>query len=193
LTDAGKEYLLSCKRALQSLREGEDLLEKHRAEPAGVLRVECPVTMARDVLAPLLGRFDANPTLRVSLDVYSSGYDREPTEDIDIYFKIWSPSDSSKRIRRYPGTARGLFASPWLCEQIRLAERSRCSVRTYLHWLLARAAVLSLETPQRQEDCYARAQLPSYDDRSSGTSAGLHLTVLESRFSRYGWPLIRMS
>jgi DNA-binding transcriptional LysR family regulator len=113
LTDAGKEYLLSCKRALQSLREGEDLLEKHRTEPAGVLRVECPVTMARDVLAPLLGGFiDANPTLRVSLDVYSAGYDREPTEDIDIYFKIWSPSDSSRRIRRYPGTARGLFASP---------------------------------------------------------------------------------
>src|ERR1700684_3383683 len=62
LTDPGKEYLLSCKRALQSLREGDDLLEKHRAEPAG-----------------------------------------------------------------------------------------------------------ALETPQRQEGCYARAQLPSYDDRSSST------------------------
>ena len=113
LTDPGKEYLLSCKRALQSLREGDDLLEKHRAEPAGVLRVECPVTMARDVLAPLLGEFiDANPTLRVSLDVYSSGYEHEPREDVDIYFKIRTPTDSSRRIRRYPGTARGLFASP---------------------------------------------------------------------------------
>jgi hypothetical protein len=27
LTDAGKDYFLSCKSALQSLREGEDLLE----------------------------------------------------------------------------------------------------------------------------------------------------------------------
>ena len=63
LTDPGKEYLLSCKRALQSLREGDDLLEKHRAEPAGVLRVECPVTMARDVLAPLLGKFPSGLSL----------------------------------------------------------------------------------------------------------------------------------
>lgn len=113
LTDAGKEYLLSCKHALRLLREGDDLLEKHRAEPAGVLTVECPVTMARDILAPLLGRFiAANPKLRVSMDVYSSGYDHEPKENIDIYFKIRSARDSSKRIHRYPDTFRGLFASP---------------------------------------------------------------------------------
>ena len=69
--------------------------------------------MARDVLAPLLGKFiSANPTLRVSLDVYSSGYEHEPGEDVDIYFKIRTPTDSTRRIRRYPGTTRGLFASP---------------------------------------------------------------------------------
>jgi DNA-binding transcriptional LysR family regulator len=113
LTDAGKDYRFSCKHALRLLREGDDLLEKHRAEPAGVLTVECPVTMARDILAPLLGRFiAANPKLRVSIDVYSSGYDHEPKENIDIYFKIRAPKDSSKRIRRYPDTFRGLFASP---------------------------------------------------------------------------------
>jgi DNA-binding transcriptional LysR family regulator len=113
LTDAGKEYLLSCKHALRLLREGDDLLEKHRAEPAGVLTVECPVTMARDILAPLVGRFiAANPKLRLSIDVYSSGYDHEPKENIDIYFKIRTPRDSSKRIHRYPDTFRGLFASP---------------------------------------------------------------------------------
>jgi DNA-binding transcriptional LysR family regulator len=113
LTDAGKEYLLSCKHALRLLREGDDLLDKHRAEPAGLLTLECPVTMARDILAPLLGRFiAANPKLRVSMDVYSSGYDHEPKENIDIYFKIRSARDSSKRIHRYPDTFRGLFASP---------------------------------------------------------------------------------
>jgi LysR family transcriptional activator of dmlA len=113
LTDAGKEYLLSCKHALRLLREGDDLLEKHRVEPAGVLSVECPVTMARDILAPLLGRFHAaHPKLRVSIDVYASGYDHEPKENIDIYFKIRTPTDSSKRIHRYPDTFRGLFASP---------------------------------------------------------------------------------
>jgi LysR family transcriptional regulator, transcriptional activator for dmlA len=112
LTDVGREYLLSCKRALRKLREGDDLLEMHRAEPGGVLRVECPVTMARDVLAPLLGQFvDANPKLRVTIDVYSSGYNLEPKEEIDVFFKIRSPKDSSRRLRLYPSTLRGLFAS----------------------------------------------------------------------------------
>ena len=57
LTDAGKEYLLSCKRALRALREGRELLDKHRASPSGLLRVACPMTMARDAIAPLLSEF----------------------------------------------------------------------------------------------------------------------------------------
>jgi LysR family transcriptional regulator, transcriptional activator for dmlA len=113
LTDVGRQYLVSCGSALRKLREGDDLLEMHRANPGGVLRVECPVTMARDVLAPLLGKFvDANPKLRVSIDVYSSGYNLEPKEEIDVFFKIRSPKDSSRRLRLYPSTLRGLFASP---------------------------------------------------------------------------------
>ena len=63
LTDAGKDYLLSCKQALRLLREGDDLLEKHRAEPAGLLTVECPVTMEMilpggKVIAPTGKAFD---------------------------------------------------------------------------------------------------------------------------------------
>jgi LysR family transcriptional activator of dmlA len=54
LTDTGKEYLLSCKRALQALREGRELLDQHRRSPSDLLRVACPMTMARDAIAPLL-------------------------------------------------------------------------------------------------------------------------------------------
>src|SRR5207253_11341655 len=65
LTDAGKEYLVSCKRALRLLREGRELLDKHRASPSGLLRVACPITMARDLIAPLLSKFmEAFPDLR---------------------------------------------------------------------------------------------------------------------------------
>src|SRR5207253_10700287 len=45
LTDAGKEYLVSCKRALRLLREGRELLDKHRTSPSGLLRIACPITM----------------------------------------------------------------------------------------------------------------------------------------------------
>ncbi len=112
LTDPGKEYLLSCKRALRVLREGRELLDRNRASPCGLLRVACPMTMARDAIAPLLSKFiEAFPDLRVQLETYSSAFDREPREDIDVFFKVRSPRDSSRRIRSYPGVVRGLFAS----------------------------------------------------------------------------------
>src|SRR5690242_4532063 len=112
LTDPGKEYLLSCKRALRVLREGRELLDRNRASPSGLLRVACPMTMARDAIAPLLSKFiEAFPDLRVQLETYSSAFDQEPQEDIDVFFKVRSPKDSSRRIRSYPGVVRGLFAS----------------------------------------------------------------------------------
>jgi LysR family transcriptional regulator AphB len=112
LTDPGKEYLLSCKRALRVLREGRELLDKSRASPSGLLRVACPVTMARDAIAPLLSKFiEAFPELRVELETYSSAFDQEPKEDIDVFFRVRSPRDSTRRIRLYPGVVRGLFAS----------------------------------------------------------------------------------
>jgi len=112
LTDAGKEYLLSCRRALQVLREGRELLDKHRASPSGLLRVACPITMARDLIAPLLSKFiETFPDLRVELETYSSGFDQEPKEDIDIFFKVREPKDSSRRFWSYPGSVHGIFAS----------------------------------------------------------------------------------
>jgi DNA-binding transcriptional LysR family regulator len=112
VTDPGKEYLLCCKRALRILKEGGELLAKHRSNPSGLIRVACPITMARDVIAPLLSKFvDTFPDLRVEIEPYCSAFDQEPKEDIDLFFKVRAPRDSSRRIRLYPATARGLFAS----------------------------------------------------------------------------------
>src|SRR5205823_8761146 len=78
LTDAGKEYLVSCKRALRLLREGRELLDKHRTSPSGLLRIACPITMARDLIAPLLSKFmEAFPDLRVELETRSEEHTSE--------------------------------------------------------------------------------------------------------------------
>ena len=111
LTDVGQEYLQTCRRALRTLREGSDLIESERSQPKGVLRIGCPITMARDLLAPLLKEFLKRfPDLRVQLEPYASGWDQEPREDVDVFFKLRAPNDSLRRVRPYPGTARGLFA-----------------------------------------------------------------------------------
>jgi len=113
LTDLGKEYLQSCRRALQTLKHGGELLEDRRSRPGGLIRVACPITMARDVLAPLLKEFLGRyPDLRVEIEPYSASWDQEPRDDVDVFFKLRAPKDSLRRMRPYPGTVRGLFASP---------------------------------------------------------------------------------
>ena len=113
LTDSGKEYLQSCRRAMQSLEHGRDVLEGRRSSPSGLLKVACPVTMARDTLAPLLKEFlERYPELRVEIEPYAASWDQEPRDDVDVFFKLLAPKDSLRRVRPYPGTVRGLFASP---------------------------------------------------------------------------------
>ena len=113
MTDFGQEYLQTCKRALRTLRYGSELLESHRERPSGLIKVACPITMARSIFAPLLPEFLGRyPNLRVEIEPYSSGWDQEPREDVDVFFKLRAPRDSLRKVRLYPGTKRGLFASP---------------------------------------------------------------------------------
>jgi len=112
LTDMGKEYLQTCRRALRTLRDGSELLENRRDQPGGLIKIACPITMARSIFAPLLKEFLTRyPELLVEIEPYCSGWDQEPREDVDVFFKVRAPRDSARRVRPYPGTKRGLFAS----------------------------------------------------------------------------------
>ncbi len=113
VTDSGREYLQSCQRALRTLEEGSDLLDGRQTSPSGLVKVACPIHMSRETLAPLLKEFLRRyPDLRVEIESYAAGWDQEPREDVDVFFKLRAPKNSLRRVRLYPGTARGLFASP---------------------------------------------------------------------------------
>ena len=45
------------RRALPTLREGGELLDRQRAAPVGTIRVGCPLVVARYLLAPILAKF----------------------------------------------------------------------------------------------------------------------------------------
>ncbi len=112
MTDFGKEYLRTCRRALRTLRDGSDALATRRERPIGLIKVTCPITMARLIFAPLLKDFlELYPDLRVEIEPYASGWDQEPRDDTDVFFKVRAPKDSIRRMRPYPGAKRGLFAS----------------------------------------------------------------------------------
>jgi molybdenum-dependent DNA-binding transcriptional regulator ModE len=99
LTDSGKEYLQSCRRALRALKDGSELLERHRSSPSGLIKVACPITMARDVLAPLMMCSSNCWRRRIPCDAY--GHIQAP-------FEGFSPAQamSERRvIRRLPMTS----------------------------------------------------------------------------------------
>ena len=126
LTDAGREYLLSCRRALRTLTDGGEFLVARRSDPSGTIKIACPLTMAREILAPLLKDFITRfPSLKMEIEPYSFGWDQEPSEDVDVFFKLKAPKDSVRRVRYYPGTARGLFASPAYVNAGRQSDQPR--------------------------------------------------------------------
>jgi DNA-binding transcriptional LysR family regulator len=112
LTDFGKEYLQICRRALRTLHEGSETLAVRRERPSGLIKVACPVTMAHLIFAPLLKELlKRYPELRLQIEPYTPAVDQEFREDIDVVFKVRAPGDSTRRMRNYPSTKRGLFAS----------------------------------------------------------------------------------
>jgi DNA-binding transcriptional LysR family regulator len=112
LTDAGIEYLDSCRRALRALSEGNEQLDRHRLNPTGVIRIACPGTMIRHLLTPILGKLvNAFPNLKIDLQDYTPTHVPLPRLDVDIIFMVSPPNDSSRMIRSYPCAKRGLFAS----------------------------------------------------------------------------------
>jgi DNA-binding transcriptional LysR family regulator len=122
--------------------------------------------MARDVMGPLMRRFvDAQPELRVDIQPYSSPWDQEPKEDIDIFFKIRAPRDSLKRVHRYPSAKRALYASKSYVRKYGLpndpAELSN-------HRVSGRRVLWQLETDQRRKDRRTGSHLSGHVLRSVG-------------------------
>ena len=112
LTDAGTEFLVSCSQALRTIRIGSETLQERRVNPCGLIRVCSPIVLANGLLVQILPAFlKKYPDIRVVIETYTDDLEREPREDVDVFFKIVPPRDSIRRMRKFPSTLRGLFAS----------------------------------------------------------------------------------
>jgi LysR family transcriptional regulator, transcriptional activator for dmlA len=112
LTDAGQEYLPSCRHALRLLQDGQEALSRQAEQPVGVIRVACPATMAREVMAPLIpALLKRYPTLGVDMIPYTPGRDQPPNVDIDVLFHIWPEDKKGNITRTFPSTRRGIYTS----------------------------------------------------------------------------------
>jgi len=182
MTDFGKEYLQTCKRALRTLRDGSELLERRRERPSGLIKVACPITMARSIFAPLLKEFlDRYPDLRVEIEPYASGWDQEPREDVDVFFKVRAPRDSIRRVRLIPAPSEDFS---------RARITSRQTATRPLPTNLRRTPALALEPGSWSEA--QRPQPPISCSRSlSATPLFIwisHSMGSESPSCRFTWP-----
>ncbi|WP_158885020.1 LysR substrate-binding domain-containing protein [Rhodanobacter sp. L36] len=116
VTDVGERFYAHCRAVLEEAQAAQDAVDELRAEPRGVVRLSCPVSLAQTVLAYLMPEFLAlYPKMQVRLlssdrrvDVIGEGF------DLAIRVRTKLDTDANLVVRSF-GQARPLLvASPIL-------------------------------------------------------------------------------
>jgi len=121
VTEIGQSYYLHCKAMLVEADAAQELIDRTRAEPQGVVRVACPVTLLHFQVGTMLAQFMAeHARVQVHLeatnrrvDVIQEGFDLAlrvrfpPLEDSDLVMKVLGDSRqclvaSPALLERYP-------------------------------------------------------------------------------------------
>ncbi|WP_293372349.1 LysR family transcriptional regulator [Nevskia sp.] len=104
VTPEGERYYAEVRRALDAIAEAESNA-RGEDQPQGLLRVACPVALARFKLMPLVKQFlVAYPAIELDLHVADRKVDLIE-EGVDVAIRVGELRDSSLRARRL-GTAR---------------------------------------------------------------------------------------
>lgn len=116
VTEVGERFYGHCRAVLEEAQAAQDAVDELRAEPRGVVRLSCPVSLAQTVLAYLLPEFLAlYPKMQVRLmsgnrrvDVIGEGY------DLAIRVRSKLDTDANLVIRSFGQATTALVASPTL-------------------------------------------------------------------------------
>jgi Transcriptional regulator len=116
VTEVGERFYAHCRAVLEEAQAAQDAVDELRAEPRGMVRLSCPVSLAQTVLAYLLPDFLAlYPKMQVRLlsgdrrvDVIGEGY------DLAIRVRNKLDTDANLVIRTFGQSRTKLVASPAL-------------------------------------------------------------------------------
>jgi DNA-binding transcriptional LysR family regulator len=113
LTDSGRAYFEHALQILAALDEADDAAAGGVTEPAGVLRIAAPVTLAIRYIAPLLPELaHRHPKLELDLRL-SDALTNLVDEAIDVAIRIGNPEQQPNLIaRKLAGHRRHICASP---------------------------------------------------------------------------------
>jgi len=111
LTEAGKKYYDRCSLILGDLEELESSIGQCRSEPAGMLRVNVPVSFGRMYLLPVLWEFMSQyPDVKLDL-VMDDGYIDLVKDGVDLAIRVGPLPDSSLIARKIGDSPRVTVAS----------------------------------------------------------------------------------
>jgi DNA-binding transcriptional LysR family regulator len=116
VTEVGERFYGHCRAVLEEARAAQDAVDELRAEPRGVVRVSCPVSLTQTVLAHVLPDFMARyPKLQVRVQSTNRRVDLIG-EGVDLAIRVRSKLDTdANMIVRSFGMSRVLaVASPAL-------------------------------------------------------------------------------
>lgn len=114
VTEAGERFYRHCQAMLAEARAATDDVAALRAEPSGVVRLSCPVSLAQSPLAPLLPKF-LQRFPQVQLRVLSSNRRVDVIgEGFDVAIRVRDKLDTDAELvaRRFGPTRVVLVASP---------------------------------------------------------------------------------
>lgn len=119
LTAVGQPFYERCKAVVAMAAAAHEVANETMAEPQGLLRVSCPITLAQAWLTPLLSAFlQRHPRVRLALAATNRRVD--PLDgSIDVVLRVRRPpfDDSSLVVRPLGRTRDVLVASPALLSQ----------------------------------------------------------------------------
>jgi DNA-binding transcriptional LysR family regulator len=112
LTEDGRVFAVRAAAALEAVEEAEACVSPRRQNPAGLVRLGCPVAFGRLHVAPRLRRLlDRYPDLSVEL-MMSDGFANLIEQGIDVAIRVGNLPDASLIARRIGTTRRVTVASP---------------------------------------------------------------------------------
>jgi DNA-binding transcriptional LysR family regulator len=116
VTEVGERFYAHCRAVLEEAQAAQDAVDELRAEPRGVVRLSCPVSLTQTVLADVLPNFLAlYPKMQVRVvssdrrvDVIGEGY------DLAIRVRTKLDTDANLVVRSFGQSRTLLVASPTL-------------------------------------------------------------------------------
>lgn len=112
-TEEGERLLVEIDRALEAIRQGEEILTTGRDEPVGTLRVSAPISFGRRHVAPVLGDLARrHPRLAIALSLDDRLVD-VAGGSVDVAIRIGGNLvDSSASMRPLGDNVRIVVAAP---------------------------------------------------------------------------------